>query len=197
VFATTVEMMPTVPPETPGVEIWVINEFAKAPSVLTLARPTMTVKPMKIVTTTVVAQPAPVMLIALPTTDLLLLDPTLFVPVDVASTLTSVKPTPKIMPTVLSTLTETTVKPMELAELVLPTLTAEFSMEDRPLDNLDAKMMELADLASSTPIALLPFLTAVLMEAAMLALLLEKPVVPLMVVKILTNKIAILSPTFV
>jgi hypothetical protein len=93
------------------------------------------------------------------------------------------------------TLAETTVKPMELAELVLVTLTAEFSMVDRPQDNLVANPMELADLAPLMPIALLPSLTAVPMEVAMLALLLENPVENKMVEKSETNKTAILLPT--
>jgi len=142
----------------------------------------------------VVVPLAPTMLIASPTTYLLLWEPTPFAHPDVVSTRTFVLPTTKITPTVLPTLAETTVKPTELAELALVTPTVVFSMVVRPLVNLDAKEMELVDLVPLMPIALLPSLTAVLMEVAMLALLLEKPAVPLMVVKMLTNKIVIPSP---
>jgi hypothetical protein len=86
---------------------------------------------------------------------------------------------------------------MDLAGLALPTLTAEFWTEDRTLNNLDAKVTELADLAQSTPIALPPSLTVELTEAATIALLLENLAVDLTVVKYLTKSTATLLPTSV
>jgi hypothetical protein len=108
-----------------------------------------------------------------------------------------VLPTAEITLAVPPTLAETTVKPISLARLVLTTPIVEFSMEARRLDNPNAKLMELADLAPSMLIAPLPFLTAVLMEVAILALLQEIPVEIRMVVKTQTNKTAILLPTSV
>jgi len=69
-------------------------------------------------------------------------------------------------------------------------------MEEKLLDNLDANPTEFADLALLTLIALRPFLTAVVTEVAILAPLLGKPAETLMVVKSMTNKTAILLPTF-
>jgi hypothetical protein len=86
---------------------------------------------------------------------------------------------------------------MDLAGLALPTLTAEFWTEDRTLNNLDAKVTELADLAQSTLIALPPSLTVELTEAATIALLLENLAVDLTVVKYLTKSTATLLPTSV
>jgi len=94
--------------------------------------------------------------------------------------------------TVKPKLAETIARLMVLAEPVFPTLIAEFLMEDRLLANHDAKSMEPVDLARSTLIALRLFLTVEVMEVATLALPLENPVVPKMVVKMITNKIAIL-----
>jgi hypothetical protein len=86
---------------------------------------------------------------------------------------------------------------MELAEHVLPTLTAESSMVVRPLDNLVATLVpEFADLAKSMPIALPPLLTVDPTEDAMLALLPAKLAETKMVVKLLTNLTATLLPTF-
>jgi len=99
---------------------------------------------------------------------------------------TTAKPTPA----------ETTVKPIDLAELVFPTLTAEHSMEELFLTNQDVNLMEPAVLAPSMLIALPLPLTAEPMEVVMLvpANPLDKSVELSMEERSLNNLTAILLP---
>jgi hypothetical protein len=104
----------------------------------------------------------------------------------ITTTTTTANPTPA----------EPTVKPIDHAELVLPTLTAEHWMEELFLTNQDVKLMEPAVLAPSTLIALPLPLTAEPMEVVMLAPanLLDKSVEFAMEERSLNNLTAILLP---
>jgi hypothetical protein len=124
-------------------------------------------------------------------------EPTPFVLLEFALTRTFAKTTPKITAVVRKTLAEPTVKRTVLARLVPLLLIVVPSMEVKLRTNLLASPMVLADLVKSMPIALLLLLTVEVMEVAMLVLLdpLETNVDLSMVVNVLTNKTAILSPT--
>jgi len=109
----------------------------------------------------------------LPMMVLLPWEPTPSAPADVVLIPTLAYPTLKITPTVSPTPDRLTVKPIRLVRLVPLTPIVEFWMVVSSLDNLSANPMELADLAKLMPIVLLLFLTAVLMEVATIADLLE------------------------
>jgi hypothetical protein len=104
----------------------------------------------------------------------------------ITTTTTTANPTPA----------EPTAKPIDHAELVLPTLTAEHWMEELFLTNQDVNLMEPAVLAPSTLIALPLPLTAEPMEVVMLAPanLLDKSVEFAMEERSLNNLTAILLP---
>jgi hypothetical protein len=125
-------------------------------------------------------------------------DPTPFATVDVAEILSNAPLTTPITPDVWLTLAEPIVKPILPASLAFPTLTAEPSMEEMSLANLDALLLLVsADPARSTPTALLALLTAEAMEVASLVVVPVNNAAIETVVKSRTNLTAIVSPTSV
>jgi len=151
-----------------------------------------------------VADLAPMMLTVFPTMDLSHWDATLFallleLMLEFALIPTSAWLTLMITLTAFLTPARLTARLISLAKLARVMLTVVFLTEEVCLGNLNATLpLVLADLARLMLIAQVPLLTVGQTEDAMLAhnFLLAHSVVPLMVVKFLTNPIAILSLTF-